>query len=103
MATERHSERPDDLPKKIARIILIVPPLVVKVAFSYLAMKRRVRKSARVMEAELKANGMPEDLAHRLSIRYEENSRFAEMIFRKFINRESLGNLTRSADTKTGN
>ena len=103
MATEKHSERPDDLPKTAARIILIVPPLVVKVAFRYLAMKRRVRKSARVMEAELKASGMPEHLAHRLSIRYEENSRFIEMIFKKFINRESLSSLARSANSKTGN
>ena len=82
---------------------MIVPPLIVKVAFRYLAMKRRVRKSARVMEAELKASGMPEHLAHRLSVRYEENSRFAEMIFRKFINRESLSSLARSASNRTGN
>ena len=101
--TEKGSEREDDLPKIVANIIAMIPRMTFKVGFRYLAMKRRVRKSARAMEAELRASGMPEHLAHRLSIRYEEDSGFIEIMIKNFMKRKSPRNPARAADETTGN
>lgn len=105
MTTESHGERsvPDDLPKIAAGIIATIPPMMLKIGFGYLSMKRRVRKSARAMEAEMRASGMPEHLAHRLSIRFEEDSRFLEIILKNFMNKETLKSWTSSRGCKTGN
>ncbi|UCE44693.1 MAG: hypothetical protein JSU93_04585 [Methanobacteriota archaeon] len=89
MTTERAGEqtRSDDLPTVVANIIAIIPRMLLRIGFRYLTMKRRVRKSARAMEAGMRARGMPEHLIRRLSISYENDSRFMEIILRSFINR----------------
>ena len=106
MTDRRDAGQPkDDLPTIAANIIATIPPLVFKIGVGYLTMKRRVRKSARAMEAELMASGMPEHLARRLSLRYEEDSKFIETMMRGFMNRKTLTkNLTSSKEChKTGN
>ena len=82
--------RSDDLPTIVANIIAIIPRMLLRIGFGYLAMKRRVRKSARAMEAGMRAKGMPEHLIRRISISYENDSRFLEIILRSFINRGAL-------------
>ena len=106
MMTEEGHERDgsgDDLPKIVAWIIATAPPLMLKVGYQYLAMKRRVRKSARAMEAGMRKSGMPEDLARRLATRYEEDSRFVEIIMKSFMNKGTLRSCVSSSDNDTGN
>ena len=79
----------DDLPTIAANIIATIPPLVLRIGVGYLTMKRRVRKSARAMEAELMASGMPEHLARRLSLRFEEDSKFMETMMKSFMSRRT--------------
>jgi hypothetical protein len=92
-----------DIPKIVANVMVEAPPIVLKLGFGYLMMKRRVRKSARAMETAMKASGLPEHLAHRLSVKYEEDSRFVEMILKAVMNKETLMSWRSTADSKTGN
>jgi hypothetical protein len=92
-----------DIPKTVANIMVQAPPTVLRLGFGYLAMKRRVRKSARAMETAMRASGLPEHLAHRLSVKYEEDSRFLEMILRAVMNKDTLMSWRSTADSKTGN
>lgn len=102
---ERYGGRSDseDLPTIAASIIATIPPMMFKIGFKYLAMKKRVQKSARAMEAGMRASGMPEHVARRLSIRYEEDSRFLEMILKAVLNKETLRSWTSAAGRRAGN
>jgi hypothetical protein len=103
--TMTEAERGDreDLPTIIASVIATAPPLVLKIGLGYLRMKRRVRKSARVMERELMASGMPEHIARRLSMRYEEDSRFIEIAMKALRGKGAFWKCSASADNQTGN
>ncbi len=89
--TEAIEREPDmDKPTVFAHLIVNGTRLVTKVGFSYLTMRRRAHKSARVMESAMKANGLPDDLAHRLSVRYEEDSRLVHSFMRDAMNKRRL-------------
>lgn len=87
---ERAASDSDDVPMIVASVIATAPSMIVKIGLQYLSMKRRVRKSARALEAGMRANGLPEHLAHRFAMRYEEDSRFVEMIMKNFMSLDTL-------------
>lgn len=87
---ERAASDSDDVPMIVASVIATAPSMIVKIGLRYLSMKRRARKSARALEAGMRANGLPEHLAHRLAMRYEEDTRFVEMIMKNFMSLDTL-------------
>jgi len=103
MTEEREDSSSVDVPKMVASIMVQAPPLVLKLGFTYLTMKRRARKCARKMEAMMTASGMPEELAHRLSTKYEEDSKFIETAVKAVMNKETLMSWRSTNDSKTGN
>ncbi len=87
---ERGASDSGDIPKMVASVIATAPPMMFKIGLRYLSMKRRARKSARALEAGMRANGLPEHLAHRLAMRYEEDSRFVETIMKNLMSLDTL-------------
>ena len=61
-------------------ILARIPRLVISLSFSYLKLKRSVRKSARKMRKGLIKGGMSRSQAKQLTMRYEES-----VSIRKFV------------------
>ncbi len=61
-------------------ILARIPRLVISLSFSYLKLKRRVRKSAKMMRKGLIKGGMSRSQAKQLTMRYEES-----VSIRKFV------------------
>ena len=101
--TESECGKREDIPKIAASIIATVPSMILKCGFTYLRMKRRVRKNARVMEREMMASGMPEHVAKRISMRYEEDARLIETMVRLVTSKGSRRRSCASSDNHTGN
>lgn len=101
--TECKRKQRDDIPKIAASIIVSIPPMIFRCGLTYLRMKRRVRKNARMIEREMMASGMPEDVARRISMRYEEDARFIETALRMVTSRGSRHRSCASSDNHTGN
>ena len=101
--TEDGCERREDVPKIVASIIATVPSIMLRCGFTYLRMKRRVRKNARVIEREMMASGMPEHVAKRLSMRYEEDSKLIETMIRLVTSKGSRRKSCAASDNHTGN
>lgn len=63
----------EDLPTIMASIMVDVPRIAFGSGIAYLRMKRRARKSAKIVYRELVANGIPEEAARGLSYSFEED------------------------------
>lgn len=67
------TEPGEDLPKTVATVMVAIPSLVVRTGFAYLMTKRKARKGARLVEKGMVENGVPPELARRLSEEYESD------------------------------
>ncbi|UCE91667.1 MAG: hypothetical protein JSV90_00460 [Methanobacteriota archaeon] len=101
--TEGRCRDREDVPKKVASVIAAVPTTILRVGLAYLRMKRRVRKNARVLKTELLANGVPEHVAQRLSMRYKEDARFIRVVIKMLRGKGSVRRSGAFSDNHAGN
>jgi len=57
----------EDLPKIVASVIAMMPPLVFKTGLAYLSMRKRAHKVSRKLEKQLVADGIPSEYAGKLA------------------------------------
>jgi len=61
----------EDLPKIVASVMVMVPPIVFKTGWAFLKMRRRAHKVSRQLERQMVANGIPSEYAGRLAEQFE--------------------------------
>jgi hypothetical protein len=59
-----------DVPKIVATVIYKMPVLALRVGVQYLSMRTHARRASRDFRRSMVSEGMPEDLAKRLSDEY---------------------------------
>ena len=69
------TDREDDLPKRVAVVMVAIPGMVLKTGFVYLRTKRRARRAARGVMKGMVKNGVPREIAKELSFQYDDGLR----------------------------